>query len=420
MKNWMIGMDLQMEYAQFCYFDEENKDAVCLSEEEGEEATRYENNLFFLTEDKSWHCAAQAQELYMTKPGQYYTDILKRLEDRSVIIVDGQEYDYTDLFCILVKLQLEQCFGEDLSGLSKLVISSPMADAHLNRAVHRLAKFLKLEREQVELVSPVISTLFYVFAQDTSVWSNGVALFHYGNQGMQFERIQVQRYQRPMKITVTEETLLDMPAWDAESQEKDEAFKNLCRTVFAGRNNNASGVYLLGDGFSQNWLNASADALCRGRRVFVGQNLNVKGACYAAASGSATISQDGSIYVKAPGMIHYDIGVKVWYQGREQIAPIALGEQEWFNIDGSATIFLDETNRIEIAMYHRGRNELVKEIIEIKGLPKRPPKTTKLEIRVRYLDERRGEICIRDKGFGTMYPTTGKVYRKEFMLPEED
>ena len=96
---------------------------------------------------------------------------------------------------------------------------------------------------------------------------------------------------------------------------------------------------------------------------------------------------------------------------------IALGEQEWFALTGSACIFLDDTNRIEIDMYHRGTNEMVKEIIEIKGLPKRPPKTTKLKISVRYLDAKRGEICIEDKGFGALYPTTGKMYVKEFQLP---
>lgn len=419
MKKFVAGMDLQIEYAQFCYYDEEQGDAVSVSRHAEEEAYMCSNDLFFQTENKTWYCGETAQELYMTKLGQYYPDILKHLGDYSVIIVDGQEYDYMDLFCILIKLQLEQCFGAEAAGISKLVISSPMANSILLKAVQRLTKFLKLAKEQIELVSPVVATLFYVFRQDSSVWNNGVALFHYDTKEMMLERMRVQRYQKPMKITITKERL-SMPAWNAAPEEKDAAFKDLCKTLFAGRTNNVSGVYLLGEGFSDNWLNQSADVLCRGRRVFVGQNLCAKGACYAAFSGSAAISQDGSVYVKAPGMIHYDIGVKVLYQGREQIAPIVLGEREWFNIEGSASIFLDDTNRIEIDMYHRGRNELIQEVIEIKGLPKRPPKTTKLQISVRYLDEMRGEICIRDKGFGTMYPTTGKVYRKEFVLPEEE
>ena len=55
-------------------------------------------------------------------------------------------------------------------------------------------------------------------------------------------------------------------------------------------------------------------------------------------------------------------------------------------------------------------------MIEIHGLPKRPPKTTKISIEIEMLDEKTGAIVIRDVGFGKIYPTTRKIYRKEFTL----
>jgi hypothetical protein len=416
MKKLIVGMDLQREYASFSYLDEEEKDVVDVKQ--GEDVLHIDNSLFFLNEDQSWHVGEDAMQLYVTRSGVMYDKILEHLGERSVLVIAGQEYDYTDLFCILLKMQLEQAFGS-VTALDKLVISSPAADAVMNHAVHRFSQFLHLDEEQIELVSPTIANLFYIFQQDGNVWNNGVAVLCYDKCGMQLERIGVKRYQRPMHIRVTREKIDEMPPITAEAQDKDQALVQVCKAHLTGRERNVSGVFLVGEGFAQNWLDASAQLLCRGRRVFVCDNLYAKGAGYAAASGSAAISTDDSVYVEAPGMIHYDIGVKVMYEGREQIAPIVLGEREWFNIDGNASIFLDDTNRIEIAMYHRGTRQLEQEVIEIRGLPQRPPKTTKLNIRVRYLDARRGEICIRDKGFGTMYPTTGKVYRKEFELPEE-
>ncbi|MBO4998476.1 MAG: hypothetical protein J6D02_10800 [Lachnospira sp.] len=418
MEKLVVGMDIQTEYVEACYFDADMEDVVEVAEVSSGEMKRVSNDLFFSVEENCWYCGVKAQELYMIKPGQMYSDIYDNLDSNSIIIAGGREYIYMDLFCILIRLQLEQLFGEEIGKLSKLVISSPMADIVLNKAVGRLARFLKLDKEQVELISPMLGRLFYIFSQDSSVWSYGAAVFHY-DESLILERIQVLRYQNPMKITISTETFDSMPPVDASNSEKDNAFHEVVREAFFGRSKAVSGVYLVGRGFLNNWLDNSLDNLCRGRRVFMGQNMCAKGACYAAASGSAAISPKGDVYVNATGMIQYDIGIKVIYQGREQIAPIALGGREWFATTGSVTIFLDDTNRIEIDMYHRGTNELVKEVIEIKGLPNRPPKTTKLTITVRYLDERRGEICIRDKGFGTMYPTTGKMYIKEFLLPEE-
>lgn len=418
MEKLVVGMDIQTEYVEACFFDADTEDAVEVVEASSGEMKRVSNDLFFSVEENCWYCGVKAQEMYMVKPGQMFSDIYDKLGSDSIIVAGGREYNYMDLFCVLVRLQLEQLFGEETGKLSKLVISSPMADTVLNKAVGRLARFLKLDKEQVELISPALGRLFYIFSQDSSVWSYGAGIFHY-DEKLILERIQVLRYQNPMKITISKESFDAMPPIDASNTEKDNAFREVVREAFFGRSKAVSGVYLVGKGFQNNWLDNSLDYLCRGRRVFMGQNMCAKGACYAAASGSAAISPKGNVYVNAAGMIQYDIGIKVIYQGREQIAPIALGGREWFATTGSATIFLDDTNRLEIDMYHRGTNELVKEVIEIKGLPNRPPKTTKLKITVRYLDERRGEICIRDKGFGTMYPTTGKMYIKEFLLPEE-
>ena len=60
--------------------------------------------------------------------------------------------------------------------------------------------------------------------------------------------------------------------------------------------------------------------------------------------------------------------------------------------------------------------EMQQEVIEINGLPKRPPKTTKISLEVEMYNETMGAIIIRDEGFGSIYPTTNKIYRKEFTV----
>ena len=86
---------------------------------------------------------------------------------------------------------------------------------------------------------------------------------------------------------------------------------------------------------------------------------------------------------------------------------------------GKATLFLDDTNRVDLVYQDKVTKEIKKEVIEIHGLPKRPPKTTKLSLEIELFDERTGAIVIRDVGFGKIYPTTNKIYRKEFTVGNE-
>ena len=94
--------------------------------------------------------------------------------------------------------------------------------------------------------------------------------------------------------------------------------------------------------------------------------------------------------------------------------PIAYGGLEWFNTRGSIEVFLDNTRRIQIVYQDILTEEEWRETVEIYGLPARPKKTTKLSISVEYYGADKGAIVIRDLGFGSLYPTTNKIYRKEF------
>ena len=147
----------------------------------------------------------------------------------------------------------------------------------------------------------------------------------------------------------------------------------------------------------------------------MGQNIYTKGACYHARLGAYEADKDYILCTE--GSIPFDIGVNVGeVEGRSRFCPIAIGGREWYNMNGKVTVFLDDTNRVEMIYRDKISKEVVKEIIEIHGLPKRPPKTTKLCLEVEMYDEKMGAIIIRDMGFGKIYPTTNKIYRKDFSI----
>ena len=63
-----------------------------------------------------------------------------------------------------------------------------------------------------------------------------------------------------------------------------------------------------------------------------------------------------------------------------------------------------------------GSQRVEKVSISLDELPARPNKTTKIEVIVSFSDERCMTVRVVDKGFGELFPATGKVIRRDFFI----
>ena len=77
---------------------------------------------------------------------------------------------------------------------------------------------------------------------------------------------------------------------------------------------------------------------------------------------------------------------------------------------------MDDTDKITIVYKNHKTEEEKREFVRIHGLPKRPNKTTKLSLEVEFDNPHEGAVIIKDLGFGKLFPTTNKIYRKEFHI----
>jgi hypothetical protein len=122
--------------------------------------------------------------------------------------------------------------------------------------------------------------------------------------------------------------------------------------------------------------------------------------------------------IRSEYTVGFDIGISL-NDDSKTFVPITRGGQEWFHTKGKLYIFPDESNQVELIYRNILTGDYDKEHIEIHGLPKRPPKTTKISLEAEFYSAEKGAVVIRDEGFGTMFPTTNKIYRKEFDLKWE-
>ena len=421
-----LGLDLGPEYTQLSYYNADTREPESVYHEEAKDTYMLPNIMFY--------------SAYHKRMGDNQNDCYKfidlsgwcvgarasayRFEDKGTVVdgnenieVEGRGYKASDLMVKMLVLHIKQ-FTDTLGGfvIKRLTVTVADTDPRIIQAVRGLKTALRLSHDQFNIVSHLDSGLCYIFAQPEPLRNNSVGLFDFGRAGLDFYRIDMTR-KYPLIVTtqhINYHDKMNLRRFGRYHEDMDETFADIVKEcteqVFI------SSVFLTGLGFSENWMKQSATVLCQGRRVFVGQNIYTKGACYRSLGGVYTESLS-RYFIDTEQTVKTNIGINLMDE-KNTFWPIVYGGLEWFNTRGRVVVFLDDTRRIQIVYQDILTEEEYIETIEIYGLPARPPKTTKLSIEVEYYGADKGAIVIRDMGFGNLYPTTNKIYRKEFDISE--
>ena len=344
---------------------------------------------------------------------------MEKLGSTERMIFQEETYTYEDVLLVILKGHIMDFLNRFEDGkIERLVITVYKYSNALFRVLHMLQDDLGLYGDKFFIIGHTSAYLHFVFQQPESLRNNSIGLFDYGPEGMDFYRVDIARRTTPQIVSVVHKDYRSRMGYFRiydDKKELDQKFLEVVQEVL--KESYMSAVYLTGVGFSELWASESQNALCNGRRVFVGQNIYTKGACYAAYIGSNVINPNKYI-VNAEDMVHSDVGI-LSGDASNTFIPIAKGGREWYNMRGKLQVCLDDTNRVELLYKNHYNQEAVREIIEIHGLPSRPNKTTRLSLEVEMYSGTRGAVVIRDEGFGKLYPTTNKIYRKEFSLEKE-
>lgn len=424
-----LGLDLGPEYTQLSYYNADTREPESVYHEEAKDTYMLPNIMFYSAYHKrigdgqndcykfidlsGWCVGAKASAYRFEDKGTVVDGVYEGTLNNENIEVEGRNYKASELMVKMLVLHIKQ-FTDTLDGfvIKRLTVTVADTDPHIIQAVRGLKTALKLSHDQFNIVSHLDSGLCYIFAQPEPLRNNSVGLFDFGRSGLDFYRIDMTR-KYPLIVTAQHTNYHDkmnLKRFGRYHEDMDETFADVVREcmdqVFI------SSVFLTGLGFSENWMKQSAAVLCQGRRVFVGQNIYTKGACYRSLGGVYTESLS-RYFIDTEQTVKTNIGINLM-DDKNTFWPIVYGGLEWFNTRGMVEVFLDNTRRIQIVYQDILTEEEFRETIEIYGLPARPPKTTKISIEVEYYGAERGAIVIRDMGFGTLFPTTNKIYRKEF------
>ncbi len=165
-----------------------------------------------------------------------------------------------------------------------------------------------------------------------------------------------------------------------------------------------SSVQITGEGFDQQWAQQSVKLLChQGRKVFYGNNLFAKGACIAGKDRLEDKKLKGYRYL-SDSLVAVDVGMDMRVMGSPAYYPLIESGSNWYECSASCELILDDTSELVFVVSIPEETEKKRVAMALDGLPKRPNRTSRLSLTLKYVSPRDCEITVKDLGFGEMYP----------------
>ncbi len=406
----IVGYDLCEEYSQISCFSYKSMEPVPISAAEKDEFNRIPTVLCLKSDTKQWLYGEEAKSCAESGEGILVEHLLKRLITGEPVELYGQSFDGITL--------LEKYFRKTLTlmkqyfptePVTRLVVTVREAPPVLTEGIYAALSELGLERDRVTVISHAGAYLYYALNQERSLWMNDAGLFEFNEDGLFYYRIRLNRRMKPM-IAGLEKTdythVLDYSMLKDKENNAAYLFENVTGTALYKQL--VTTLYFTGGGFEGGWAEQIIKGLCNGRRAFMGQNLFVSGACFAAKefAGDRTL---GDFILLDDDMLIGSVGLRVYCDTRYQEVLLAKAGENWHEVNKSIEVIPEGEPELELVLKSMLSRETVREKIRLTNLPRRPDRMTRLKILFTCTDRSTGVITVNDLGFGEFYPETGTV-----------
>lgn len=404
----IVGYDLCEDYSQVSCFSYKSYEPIPISPSGKEEDAMIPTILGVHKETKLWSYGKDAKECSLAGNGLLVEKLLKKVVAGEEIIILGQSFTGVELLEKFLRKTLTLIKNHfPTERITKLVVTIQEADSRLVDGIYEALHMLGLEKDRAVVMSHAGAYMYYALSQDRSLWINDVGLFDYGDLGLSYYQISTNRRTTPMIAGMVKKDFsdkLNMPNTVAGNSAY--MLQNIVDQVLYKQI--VSTIYFTGRGFDGEWANEVIKGLCTGRRVFIGQNLYTKGACYAAKELSGDKKLEDIILLNNEMLIS-SIWIHVFMNGAFKELLLSEAAVYWYEVDKRIEVILEGEAEIELITRNIMSREVIREKLHLENLPKRPDRMTRLELRLTLADRSIMKLKVTDLGFGEQYPETGLV-----------
>lgn len=393
------------------------------------------------TDRDVWTYGREALQTAERGEGVLVDHLLSSALQGKKVEAGGEIFEATALLALFIKRSLSLLGGTSRGalrgyrGLEKadfFMFTFEKVDRQALEMVERVALLLSLSPERVSCQSRAESFFYYNINQPEELWRHLCMICDFGGRTLKTMLFEANHHTRPVTVTVSEEEQASLTRHIPEgkeyetkepsgemAEEMDEAFLALFQKLSAGKIIDT--IYLIGDGFEGNWYQKTLSALCMNRRVFRGNNLYSKGACYGGGYKAAQKSRQkaGQEYVYlGADMLKVNLGLDAVKRGEDIYFSLLDAGMNWFDARGECDFLLDQDHAFSLRLSPVSGRKARQIVVTLSGVPERPPGTTRIHLTVSCPDAETVKLRMEDKGFGDFFPSSGLAWEESFSLTD--
>lgn len=420
----VVGFDLGNDYSQISYCRQNQSMPDTISLVMGEEQYNIPTLLCKkngVEENAAWLIGKEALKTAREGQGVLVENLVALARDNTSIKVNEEELTGEYLLEIFVKKALAMLSAYIVSeDIAAVAFTMKDMNTDVLKMLKNISKHAVYRKTEIYFLSHEDCFFQYMIHQPEEMWVHDVLLYDYRSDGIKSYRLSMNRKTDPVAcfIDTTHHPQMKIPDLSDKSETAKSVFyRQLDATLLEIVRKNCeqriiTSVFLLGDSFSKDWCRESLKYMCRGRRVFQGNNLFSKGACYGARERIYPSTLFTSYVYLSGDKLRANIGMTCNRGQNEVYYPILDAGTNWYEAQSVFDVILAKNNIItlNIAPVDGRKTRIAR--ISLEGLKVRGNRTNRVELRFYMEDANAVQIQITDKGFGEFFPSTGQVWRE--------
>ena len=402
-----IGLELNEKEVRLCVYNRAKKDADTVMIKAAGSRAESPAHMAYLEENGQWKFGVEADYFAENKNSALFDDIFEHCRSGRAFEADGKTYGCETVLAELIKQALTYAgVKEPKTQIRVLVLTAPDVTRPFTRAAEQAFSMIGFRDGQAYLQSFDESFYAHTYFQKSDVFCRDVGIFYFKDDSeAEYKRLRTDHGTKPATVTVCDSEYAVIDGSDAERDRLFEAFIRECTD-----GHEYSSFFLVGRGFDRKWAGNSLLLLCRAqRKVFYGNNLFAKGACFSAYEKLHPEKLKDTVFL-GNDLVRKNIGIEMTVDGIEMYYPLITAGINWYDAENSCELLL---NGVDTLVFRTSRLENGKRAnyaMKLEGLPKRPPKTTRLRVELRFENAEKCAVTVTDLGFGELFPASGKTW----------
>ena len=409
-ENIIIGYDLTNTSSQISYrYLKSGSQVETLTAVAGQENYDIPTVLCKKCGVNQWLFGKDALRFYENDPleGILVDDLLQLAIKGEMVQLGGKGYDPIALLTLFVKRSLGLL--SHIAAMDKIygiLFTCEELTPRVIEVLTMVVNGLDLKNTKVYFQNYEESYYGYMLHQQKELWKEQSILFDYRG-----DTVKVMKLHKNVKTTPI---VVYADKMEKSFGGSDKAFLELAKEVMTEEA--ISSVYLIGEKFAGGWMEESLRFLCEGRRVFQGNNLYSKGACYCLSERLMPTPMGKEHVFLGEDKLKSNIGMFVLKRGQESYFAILDAGVDWRDISFECEIYLQDESSLELVVTPLlgGKVKMVE--LPLEGLYLKQGETTRIYMKFTMPRENLLNMEIEDLGFGMFREPVETVWKKEIAL----